>query len=199
MLPGQTELVKAPTVIRYPSAQPAPASTADGCAKSITAAETKWGYSVPPGDDSIRWFKLLLLDEDDMKQYLSTVAMSHLAKMRKNIEASGKEVLDIIADYLRLLWNHTIEKVESHLTAGTVARTTFKVVVTVPAIWKGYVRSRMRLAVQRAGILDARTCPEDSDQAPGPTTLCFISEPEAAALASLTDLHKTRSLKVYSC
>ena len=96
--------------------------------------------------------------------------------------------MDIISDYLRLLWNHALKQLASNLGKRQVDQIPFMVVVTVPAMWKGYARSRMRTAVTNAGILDER--------AAGPTTFNFVSEPEAAALATLTDLQSTCSIQV---
>jgi hypothetical protein len=47
----------------------------------------------------------------------------------------------------------------------------------------------MKQAARASGILDARSC--------GDTTLCFISEPEAAALATIKDLSKRSTMKVW--
>lgn len=53
----------------------------------------------------------------------------------------------------------------------------FRVVITVPAIWKGYARQAMHKAADQAGILKKR--------AAGPTELVFSNEPEAAAMSTL--------------
>lgn len=174
------EEVKAPTAIKY---------VLEGDEGGRTT--TKWGYSVPLGAKDIRWFKLLLLDDKDLQKYLSPATMSRLTTMRDTIKASGKEVLDTIADYLRLLWEYVLKEVDG--TIGRRARDgkPFTVVVTVPAIWKGYSRSRMHLAVKKAGILD--------DREAGPTLFHFASEPEAAAVARLTDLTQLECIKIGDC
>jgi hypothetical protein len=56
----------------------------------------------------------------------------------------------------------------------------FTIVLTVPAIWKPYTRSRMFAAAKLAGLLDSRRA--------GETLFHFISEPEAATLATLHDM-----------
>ncbi|KAI5466203.1 hypothetical protein BGZ63DRAFT_348373 [Mariannaea sp. PMI_226] len=58
----------------------------------------------------------------------------------------------------------------------------FHVVITLPAIWPFYAQQRMKKAAELSGILEERSC--------GKTTLRFISEPEAAALATIQDLSK---------
>jgi len=147
-----------------------------------------WGYGIPKCLESLHWFKLLLLDDDDAKAYLSTEGMAHLARVRKMIGESGREVSDVIVDYLRLLWTHAIEQVGDSVGKRRLTEIPFTVVATVPAIWKGYVRSRMRAAIKKAGILDERSA--------GPTRLQFISEPEAGALATLAELQSTCSIQV---
>ncbi|KAK5654214.1 hypothetical protein OQA88_7389 [Cercophora sp. LCS_1] len=120
----------------------------------------------------------------DLARYLSAGAMSHLAKMRDIIWESGKIVLDIVSDYLRAFWQHTLEQVASHIGAEVLERSPFTVVVTVPAMWKNHVRSRMRGAIVKAGTLDKKD-----------TIFHFVSEPEAAALARLYDLHASGSVQ----
>jgi len=188
--------VQVPTKIHYPRAgQNLPPDDADylsGEGNLAGAFDTRtqitWGYGVPMRNEDLRWFKLLLLDDEDLEKYLSDAPLAQLTKLRRAIQDSGKEVLDIITDYLRLLWEHALQGVASSMGKGTVEKVPFTVVVTVPAMWKGYVRSRMRTAVKNAGILDER--------AAGPTLFNFISEPEAAALATLTDLQSTCSIQV---
>jgi molecular chaperone DnaK (HSP70) len=53
----------------------------------------------------------------------------------------------------------------------------FHIRLTVPAIWEETERGKMRQAVERAGILNHRLS--------GTPDFSFISEPEAAAFASL--------------
>jgi molecular chaperone DnaK (HSP70) len=65
---------------------------------------------------------------------------------------------------------------------------TLEVVITLPAIWPHYAQARMRKAARDAGILD--------DHVAGPTTLRFISEPEAAAIATLQDMTDRPDIKV---
>jgi len=196
VLQGVGEQVKVPSKIHYPSdSDPPPPSDADYFSNEDdlsgafdTRTETTWGYGVPTRCEVLQWFKLLLLDDEDLEKYLSDAALAHLTRVRRAIQNSGREVLDIIRDYLRLLWKHVLEGVAKSLGRDRVEQIPFTVVVTVPAVWKGYVRSRMRMAIKAAGILDER--------AAGPTIFQFVSEPEAAALATLTDLQSTCSIRV---
>lgn len=60
--------------------------------------------------------------------------------------------------------------------------------VTVPAIWPHYAQNRMKEAMAAAGILGKRSC--------GKTAVRFVSEPEAAAFATISDLSARPNLRV---
>ncbi|EJT76944.1 hypothetical protein GGTG_06858 [Gaeumannomyces tritici R3-111a-1] len=136
-----------------------------------------WGSEIPADADSLQWFKLLLLKKEDMSAEL--FSSEYLTRGREFLSKTGKSAVDVIADYLRLLWNHAIKTITIELGPLILKTKVFRAVITVPAIWKGYARQAMSEAAQKAGILDARLA--------GKTTLTFTSEPEAAALATLTE------------
>lgn len=137
-----------------------------------------WGYVAPLGSASIQWFKLCLLDRDDIPQYQRS--SEHLEAAMTSLEKSDTHVVDVISNYLRELWQYTISCIERAEGASIVDVSAFKVVVTLPAIWPAYAQFRMKEAIERAGILNLRGVFD--------TALEFISEPEAAALAALQDL-----------
>jgi hypothetical protein len=137
-----------------------------------------WGYVAPLGEASIRWFKLCLLDKDDIPTYL--LNSEHLKTARALLEKSNTHVVDVISAYLRQLWQYSVGCVERAEGASIVDVSAFKVVVTLPAIWPAYAQFRMKEAIDKAGILGLRSAAD--------TTLEFISEPEAAALATLQDM-----------
>jgi hypothetical protein len=136
-----------------------------------------WGYEIPTDADPVKWFKLLLLKDEDLAPELRT--SDFLVRARKMLREEDKSPTDFIADYLRLLWNYTLEKIESDRGSSVVDALKFHVVLTVPAIWKPYARQGMEDAARQAGILKARPA--------GPTTLSFAPEPEAAALSTLCE------------
>ena len=142
-----------------------------------------WGFEVPRDGDPIRWFKLLLLKNEDVPSDLSD--SEFFIRARKMLRQNGKTAVGLIADYLRLIWAHTIESIDKALGKSVVEAYKFRVVITVPAIWKSYARQGMKDAARQAGILDYR--------AGGETELVFAPEPEAAALATLCE--KGRKLK----
>ena len=136
-----------------------------------------WGYTIPADAEPIRWFKLLLLREEDLAPELKQSEI--LLRGRKMLKETGKSATDLIADYLRVLWKHILETICKARSESVVDALAFHVVITIPAIWKDYARQGMRVAAFKSGMLNNRPA--------GPTTLGFAPEPEAAALASLSE------------
>jgi molecular chaperone DnaK (HSP70) len=153
---------KAPTTIHYGN----------------NASEISWGYGVPLSQEPLQWFKLLLLNDADVPEHLRH--SGHLKRAKDMLREQNKTAVDVIGDYLGLLWKHVLNNVMKTLGKTAVNRTPFHVVITVPAIWKGYACAKMREAAIKGGILSERSC--------GPTTLGFISEPESAARSTLADM-----------
>ncbi|KAK1574456.1 uncharacterized protein LY79DRAFT_593272 [Colletotrichum navitas] len=162
---------KAPTTILYRGTQNA----------------VSWGYEIPVEEiqDAIRWFKLLLIDGPDLPDNLRH--SSRLIAARKAVKASNKDPVEIIGSYIRRLWNHSIESIGISAGDELVKMCKFHVVITLPAIWPEYAKARMRRAAENAGLLEERPA--------GQTTLAFISEPEAAALATMRDLAGRPNIK----
>lgn len=102
-----------------------------------------------------------------------------IVKARKLLLDLGKTPEDCIADYLRALWKHTLKMIRKGHADYLIESLQFRVVLTVPAIWKDYARTAMQEAVKRAGILDRRIA--------GETTLVLAPEPEAAGLTALLE------------
>jgi molecular chaperone DnaK (HSP70) len=134
-----------------------------------------WGYSVSDKKSAIEWFKLCLLEGDDIPNDIRNSAQLQAAQA--SLKAWNKSIVDIISDYLRALWKHSILNIRRAIGGQLVDLCRFKVVATLPAIWPAYAQARMYEAIEKAGILKARTA--------GGTSLEFLSEPEAAALATM--------------
>ncbi|CVK95020.1 related to hsp70 protein [Fusarium proliferatum] len=146
---------------------------------------TSWGYSIPADKDALKWFKLLLLDSGDVP---TDVAVScQLRHARKLLDKKKRDPVEVIACYLRKIWNHAIDSIRRSVGTELLQKSQFHVVITLPAIWPPYAQQRMKQAASASGILDARSC--------GDTKLRFISEPEAAALATIKDLSKRSTMK----
>lgn len=138
---------------------------------------TSWGYAIPGDADPIRWFKLLLLKNEDLKEDVQSSEFFLLAK--EKVRSEGLRPIHLVADYLRLLWGHTLAMIEKSRGAQFLPALRFHIVITVPAIWKGYARQSMEEAAQMAGLLAPREI--------GKTRLSFVLEPEAAGMATLAD------------
>ncbi|KAL2685560.1 hypothetical protein Neosp_006660 [[Neocosmospora] mangrovei] len=146
---------------------------------------TQWGYSIPIDKDPLKWFKLLLLDDKDVPSEVANSAQLHEARrLRKEL---NKDPIEIIGCFLRQIWNHSIDSIRRSVGADLLRRSKFQVIITVPAIWPHYARQRMKQAAKMSGILQPRSG--------GETVLRFISEPEAAALATLKDLSKRSTVE----
>ncbi|KAL4967817.1 uncharacterized protein BDV14DRAFT_197457 [Aspergillus stella-maris] len=136
-----------------------------------------WGYEIPDGADPVRWFKLLLVKNEDLSE--ETRSSELILRGRKMLKETGKTVVGLIADYLRLLWSHILKHLKKSRGEFVVNALRFHVVITIPAIWKGYARQGMEEAARQAGLLSSRPA--------GETTLSFVLEPEAAALSTLCE------------
>lgn len=145
-----------------------------------------WGYSVSAENDALKWFKLLLLDEEDVSKDVANSTQYQEARILQ--KKTGKSTLEIIACFVGHLWNHTIASISSSIGAELLAKCKFRVVITVPAIWTPKAHMRMRKAAEMSGILAKRSC--------GDTKLSLISEPEAAALATMKDFSRRSTIKV---
>ncbi|KAF4975290.1 hypothetical protein FZEAL_7903 [Fusarium zealandicum] len=144
-----------------------------------------WGYSIPPDKEALKWFKLLLLDTKDLPDGVSDATQIQEAqRLQKSI---NKDPVEIIGCFLRKMWNHSVDSIERAVGAELLRKSKFHVVITMPAIWPHYAQKRMKQAAKISGILDARSG--------GETTLRFISEPEAAVLATIKDLSKRSTIK----
>ena len=148
--------------------------------------EVKWGYSIPLDVEPLKWFKLFLLRTKDLPTEVAS--STHLEEARR-IQAEAKKGSGyIISAFIRKLWNHSMESIQDALGSDVVEQSKLRVIITMPAIWPAYAQSRMKSTAKSSGILDARPA--------GTTTLRFITEPEAAALATLKDVAKRSTIQV---
>lgn len=137
-----------------------------------------WGYLVSKGHSPIKWFKLLLLRDADIRDDIRN--SPYLQAARQQASLLGEDgVVDLVADYLRNIWQHCLREIELQIDAQALQNLPFKVAITIPAIWPQYARNMMKNAARRAGILQRRDIAD--------TTLILVEEPEAAALATLLD------------
>ncbi|TVY70460.1 Heat shock 70 kDa protein 12B [Fusarium oxysporum f. sp. cubense] len=144
-----------------------------------------WGYSIPGDEIGLKWFKLLLLEDSDITAEMSN--SSQIREARKFLKETNDDAVGAVANFLRELWGHAMEAFIRKYGDELVGQSRIHVVVTLPAIWPPYAQQRMKRAAKMSGILDKRLC--------GETTLHFISEPEAAALATIQDLSQRPTIK----
>ncbi|UNI14703.1 hypothetical protein JDV02_001305 [Purpureocillium takamizusanense] len=144
-----------------------------------------WGYDALRQAQEVRWFKLLLLEEKDVPSYVRRSA--HFREAREYQYEQNQEPIDMVAAFLRRLWEHSLSLIIRELGNDSVERSKFHIVITVPAIWQPYAQERMRQAAQKAGLLTKREC--------GDTQLSLLSEPEAAALAVVSRLSKKSTVE----
>ncbi|EFZ00509.2 actin-like ATPase domain-containing protein [Metarhizium robertsii ARSEF 23] len=146
----------------------------------------KWGYNVPANGEVLEWFKLLLLKEKDLP--LDMRNSPKLNEARRLQEVSNKDVVDIVACFLTQLWKHALRSIEEANGENLLEKCRLYVVMTLPAIWPHYAQESMRKAAEKAGFLSKRHA--------GETILKFVSEPEAAALATIKDHSKKSTIQV---
>lgn len=179
-----------------------------------------WGNNVEKGaDNTIQWFKLLLIDQDDLPEEVRN--SERLMEARERLRELDLTCEDVVAAYLGEVWKHGLEKMKTEIGRATVERSQFHIVVTLPAICEylscgchplhpgsyraiiletelmlntgpDYSHGRMLQAVQAAGILEKR-------QGVADTALAFISEPEAAVLATLKSVEGRCDVKPGDC
>ncbi|KAH7033159.1 uncharacterized protein B0I36DRAFT_407814 [Microdochium trichocladiopsis] len=139
----------------------------------------KWGFDAETELGVISLLKLLPLEEEDIRDCLLNFDEYILSK--KQMDKLNKDAIEVVSDYLRLLWAKFLADCERHSPFGDeLEKNSLRIVFTVPAIWPEYYRVRLLEAARRAGILNTR---------PGlaKTTLEFVTEPEAAVYKLLHD------------
>lgn len=128
----------------------------------------------------------MLLNDNDIPVHYAKA--SQLQGAKDQLERLKKDATEVVGCYLKHLREHSLRSIERSVGAELVSICSFHVVVTLPAIWPAYAQHKMKQAVEAAGILKERSA--------GTTVLRFISEPEAAALATVKDISKRSTTKV---
>ncbi|PHH68703.1 hypothetical protein CDD80_7336 [Ophiocordyceps camponoti-rufipedis] len=134
-----------------------------------------WGYSIPSHEVPLKWFKLLLLDDEDIPDHI--LQSDHVQQARRLMQRSNRHACHLVGDYIKQLWNFGMSEIERAIGRSQLSVTPFDLTVTIPAIWPLYARNRMQQAIKHAGIMKHHPS----------TRLSFVSEPEAAAVAAMHD------------
>lgn len=155
-------------------------------ALEFTSQGVIWGGDVKDSPDALRWFKLALVNPSNLD--VGVRDSVQIRNARSALQDLGMSPVEAISTYMKHMWEHFIEKLKDEEGEETVDTSRFRVVFTIPAIWPNYARSLMEQAVKKAGIHKRRPA--------GKTEVEFVSEPEAAALATLSSIDARHSIEV---
>ncbi len=126
-------------------------------------------------DESFKWIKILL--EENHKYVTIVEPVKDSNTLLKKIDKTAQGV---VADYLRLLWEYTLDDIRKyHPDFKEIFA--LRVVLTVPAVWSHAAKERTLQAARLAGL---------------PDDITLVTEPEAAALATLKEKAEEQTLKV---
>lgn len=126
-------------------------------------------------DESFRWIKILL--EENHKYIMMVEPVKNSNTLLRKIDKTAQEV---VADYLKLLWDYTIDDIRK-LHPDYKDIFALRAVLTVPAMWSPAAKDKTLQAAKIAGM---------------PANIKLVTEPEAAALATLKDKARENQLKV---
>ncbi|KAJ2902345.1 hypothetical protein MKZ38_000662 [Zalerion maritima] len=154
---------------------------------SYGSEHTTWGFGVSQHLETTRWMKLFMVNEESLGPQISR--SPHLLQEYEKFNRTGKKATEIVSDFLRLLWHHTLDVIQQDSRVSDLQSLHIHVVLTTPAIWKGHVHAALRQAANMAGI----SGPKDS----GRTTIQLLPGPEAAAIELLGSRSEKNLCKVH--
>lgn len=149
---------KCPTEIAYGSAK--------SKGEESSTNDIRWGFQFKPEDSRLRCIKLFLDRNQKLPHFVSPLDTA--AQLRK----CGRTVKDAITDYLKKIYEHTMETMTRRYGEGFMRSTKVEFVLTVPALWSDAAKNATLQAAERAGMGSRHE-------------LKLISEPEAAAVYTL--------------
>ncbi|OAX80402.1 hypothetical protein ACJ72_05262 [Emergomyces africanus] len=155
-----TAVVKAPSRIAYPD-------------DNQRVSTKRWGYQVLPGMTAFSWTKLLLDQNAPLSKY-DDPGLEKASEIGILRLPEGKRATDVVSDYLSEVYHHILQRIGKQITEDTLRATPLEFWFTVPAIWSDQAQNATVNAARQAGF---GTRPNDE--------IFLISEPEAAAIASL--------------
>ncbi|KAI1416681.1 hypothetical protein F5Y13DRAFT_186297 [Hypoxylon sp. FL1857] len=142
-----------------------------------------WGFNIPIDCEPIGSLKLLLVNQKGLPAHLQG---------NKNIQAShqkvyrlGKTSVEVVGDYLRELYEHSIQVIEMREGVERIRTVPIILVFSIPPTWKEPSVESLRLAAQHGGLLNR----------PGKTAVTFVTESHATlcstipVLTELSPLH----------
>lgn len=126
---------------------------------------------------AIRWASCEISKNKDLSSELQSSPL--VQRARDVLKNSGKTVIQVISDYLELLWNYAEQVLTKTLGGAAITGLPFHFVVATLAIWKPYAWDAMGQVVRNTSMIRPRT--------PGPTHVTFAPEPGAAGLSTLLE------------
>lgn len=115
-----------------------------------------WGNDAKGVEGSLEWFKLLLVDEDDLPDEIRR--SEHVQKARACLRVLDRMPEEVISDYLRGVWKRCLEKMKTEVSQTTVDNSRFHVVITLPAICKCFDSTKLNTTpISRACALNTST------------------------------------------
>lgn len=148
------------------------------------AAQNPWGYYVRPGMKSYSWMKLLLDPTQASKFDDPGLAGSEgSGVLRKPL---NKTAVDICADYLTEVAKYAWKALTKRYTIEVLKATPIEFWLTVPAVWSDKAKHDTLRAARKSAKQAKLECHPDSQ-------IFLIREPEAAAVAVLSDMTKGAS------
>ena len=142
-----------------------------------------WGYTVRPSMQSYTWTKLLL-DQDGKIANGSTQPDMIEGNGLMTIPNFKSNATEVCADFLREIYKYAMEQFNHRFNAEIMEYTTLEFWFTVPAIWSDKAKDETVKAARAAGF---GTRNQD--------TIYMISEPEAGAIAALSNMAEQKRLK----
>ncbi|RPA76189.1 actin-like ATPase domain-containing protein [Ascobolus immersus RN42] len=154
----------------------------------------EWGYQLAPGAARYGCFKLML-DGSLLLTISRRDNQGNYHHEKVSIDSGNsnavfgvppnKTAVDISADYLRAIYDHTIEKLKQRLPR-MFDITPIQFVLTTPAVWSHKAQQATLDAATIAGFGSRQ---RDS--------ITMVSEPEAAATYCLQDIHANQGVDVF--
>lgn len=94
----------------------------------------QWGNAAKGKEGSLEWFKLLLVDEDDLPQEVRN--SEHVQQARSRLNDLKNTPEEVVSIYLEGMWEQCLAKVKAEVSQTTVDLSRFHIVITLPAICK---------------------------------------------------------------
>lgn len=91
-----------------------------------------WGDAAQEELEALQWFKLLLLEEEQLPQKIRE--SQHIQKAPAQLREMDMTAEEVVSDYICSFWNSSMDKLKTAVGQVTVNISRFHVVITVPAI-----------------------------------------------------------------